>query len=32
VYRERVYVAPPVVFEPPPPPGISLFFPPIIFR
>ncbi|MBL0224712.1 MAG: hypothetical protein IPQ16_03755 [Geobacteraceae bacterium] len=32
VYRERVYVAPPVVYEPPPPPGISLFFPPIIFR
>ena len=33
VYRERVYVAPPpVVYAPPEPPGISIFFPPIIFR
>jgi hypothetical protein len=33
VYRERVYVAPPpVVYAPPEPPGISFFFPPIIFR
>ena len=31
-YRERVYVAPPVVYEPPPSPGISIFFPPIYFR
>ena len=28
-YRERVYVAPPVVYAPPPPPGIGIFFPPI---
>jgi len=26
-YRERVYVRPEVVYEPPPPPGISIFFP-----
>jgi hypothetical protein len=33
VYRERVYVAPPpVIYAPPEPPGISFFFPPIIFR
>jgi hypothetical protein len=32
VYRERVYVPPPVIYAPPPPPGIGLFFPPIIFR
>lgn len=31
-YQERVYLPPPVVFEPPSPPGISVFFPPIIFR
>lgn len=30
VYRERVYVAPRVIYEPPPPPGISIWFPPII--
>jgi hypothetical protein len=28
-YRERVYVQPEVVYEPPPPPGISIFFPSI---
>lgn len=32
VYRERVYVPPPVFYAPPPPPGISIFFPPIFFR
>jgi hypothetical protein len=32
VYRETVYVAPPVVYAPPEPPGISIFFPPIIIR
>jgi hypothetical protein len=32
VYRERVYVAPRVVYEPPPPPGISIWFPPIVIR
>jgi hypothetical protein len=31
-YRERVYVAPPVVFVPPPLPGISILFPPLFFR
>ncbi len=31
-YRERVYVAPPVVYAPPPSPGISIFFPPLFFR
>jgi len=28
-YRERVYVQPEVIYEPPPPPGISIFFPSI---
>jgi len=32
VYRERVYVSPPVIYAPPPPPGISIFFPPFIIR
>lgn len=32
VYRERVYVEPPVVYVPPPPPGIGIFFPPLFFR
>ena len=32
VYTERVYVEPPVYYEPSPPPGISIFFPPIIIR
>jgi hypothetical protein len=31
VYRERVYVAPPVVYAPPRPPGISIFLPPLFF-
>jgi hypothetical protein len=31
-YRERVYAPPAVIYAPPQPPGISLFFPPIIFR
>jgi hypothetical protein len=31
VYRERVYVAPPVIYAPPRPPGISIFLPPLIF-
>jgi hypothetical protein len=31
-YRERVYVPPPVYYEPAPPPGISIFFPPLIIR
>jgi hypothetical protein len=31
-YRERVYVPPPVVYEPPSPPGISIFFPPFFFH
>ena len=31
-YRERAYVAPPVIYAPPPPPGIGIFFPPIFFR
>ena len=29
VYDRRVYVAPPVIYEPPPPPGIQIFFPPV---
>ena len=32
VYRERVYVSPPVIYAPPPPPGISIFFPPIVIH
>ena len=32
VYRERVYVPPPVIYAPPPPPGLSIFLPPLIFR
>lgn len=32
VYRERVYVPPPVIYAPPPPPGIGIFFPSIIIR
>lgn len=32
VYRERVYVPPPVIYDPPPPPGISIFFPSITIR
>ena len=31
-YRERVYVAPRVIYEPPPPPGISIWFPPIVIH
>jgi len=31
-YRERVYVPPPVVYEPPSPPGISIFFPPLFIH
>ena len=31
-YRERVYVAPPVIYAPPPPPGINIMFPPLFFR
>jgi Ni/Co efflux regulator RcnB len=31
-YRERVYVSPPVYYEPPPPPGISIFLPPILIH
>jgi len=27
--RDRVYVPPPVYYEPPPQPGIGIFFPPI---
>jgi hypothetical protein len=30
-YTERVYVDPPVYYAPPSPPGISVFFPPLIF-
>jgi hypothetical protein len=30
-YTERVYVDPPVYYAPPRPPGISIFFPPLIF-
>lgn len=30
--RERVYVAPRVIYAPPPPPGIDIFFPPIFIR
>lgn len=32
VYRERVYVEPRVIYEPPPPPGISIWFPPIVIH
>ena len=32
VYRERVYVPPPVYYAPPPSPGISIMLPPLIFR
>ena len=28
-YRERVYVPPPVIYEPAPPPGFGIFLPPI---
>lgn len=28
-YRQRVYVPPPVIYEPPQPRGIGVFFPPI---
>jgi hypothetical protein len=31
-YGERVYVPPPVIYEPPSPPGIGIFFPPIFIR
>jgi len=31
-YREGVYVPPPVYYEPPPAPGISIFFPPVVIR
>jgi hypothetical protein len=31
-YGERVYVPPPVIYEPPPPPGIGIFLPPLIIR
>jgi hypothetical protein len=31
-YGEQVYIPPPVVYEPPSPPGISIFFPPIVIR
>ena len=30
--RERVYVAPRVIYAPPPPPGIGIFFPPVFIR
>ena len=32
VYRERVYVPPPVIYAPPEPPGISIFFPPFFIH
>jgi len=32
VYRERVYVPPPVYYVPPPAPGISIMLPPLFFR
>jgi len=32
IYRERVYVPPPVIYEPPPPPGIGIFLPGIHIR
>ena len=32
VHGRRVYVPPPVVYEPPPEPGIQIFFPPIFIR
>jgi hypothetical protein len=31
-HRGRVYAPPRVFIEPPQPPGLSIFFPPIIFR
>jgi len=31
-YGEGVYVPPPVYYEPPPAPGISIFFPPVVIR
>jgi hypothetical protein len=31
-YGGRGYAPPPVVYEPPSPPGISIFFPPLIFH
>ncbi|MCK9364336.1 MAG: hypothetical protein M0P74_12160 [Syntrophales bacterium] len=31
-YRARVYVQPPVIYEPPPPPGISIFLPSIVIN
>jgi hypothetical protein len=32
VHGGRVYVAPPVIYEPPPPPGIQIFFPPVFIH
>ncbi|MBF0100663.1 MAG: hypothetical protein HQK77_07115 [Desulfobacterales bacterium] len=31
-YKERVYIPPPVIYEPPPPTGIRIFFPPLFFH
>ena len=31
-YSERVYLPPPVYYEPAPPPGIGIFFPPIFIH
>jgi hypothetical protein len=31
-YSERVYVPPPVYYEPPSPPGIGIFFPPVFIH
>ena len=31
-HREKIYVPPKAIYEPPPPPGISIFFPPIVIR
>jgi hypothetical protein len=31
-YSERVYAPPPVYYEPPPAPGISIFLPPILIH
>jgi len=31
-YRERIYVPPQPIYEPPPPFGIGIFFPPIIIH
>jgi hypothetical protein len=31
-HRERIYVAPQPIYEPPPPFGIGIFFPPIIIH